>query len=137
MTQHLVDRAEITDLVYRLGACLDEHRFDELRDLLVDDVMASTPGGTAQGKDAVVAQATGNHADFAGLQHLVTGVLVELDGDRASVRANIVGAFSRGAGQPERVLGGVYRFGVVRTAQGWRFGRIEVRPVWLVDSPAA
>jgi hypothetical protein len=53
----LVERGEITRLVYRLGVCLDEGRFHDMRDLFVDDAVASTPGGVAEGIDAVVAQA--------------------------------------------------------------------------------
>jgi hypothetical protein len=37
------DHNEITDLVYRLGACLDESRFDDLRQLVVEDATVRTP----------------------------------------------------------------------------------------------
>lgn len=33
--QNLRDRTEITDLVYRLGVCLDEGHFDEMQQLLL------------------------------------------------------------------------------------------------------
>jgi hypothetical protein len=54
--QDLVDRTEITDLVYSLGAFLDERRFDDMRSLLVDEATVRTPGGTAAGREAVIAQ---------------------------------------------------------------------------------
>ena len=80
-TQHqsslLDDRFAITDLVYALGAALDEHRFDDLRDLFIENATVSTPGGAAQGRDAVIAQATRNHLKYARLQHSMTNVLVE------------------------------------------------------------
>jgi len=47
--QQLVDRNDITDLVHRLGAALDDGHFDELRSLLVDEVTVRTPGGMAGG----------------------------------------------------------------------------------------
>jgi SnoaL-like domain len=50
-------RNEITNLVYRLGAFLDERRFDEMRSLLVDAATVRTPGGTAEGREAVIDQA--------------------------------------------------------------------------------
>ena len=55
--RRLLDRQEITELVYRLGTCLDDGRFDDMRALLVDEATVRTPGGTAAGRDAVVAPA--------------------------------------------------------------------------------
>ena len=42
------DQIEITDLIDRLGACLDEHRFHDLHGLLTEDAMAATPGGATE-----------------------------------------------------------------------------------------
>jgi hypothetical protein len=132
LIESLADRVEITDLVNRLTAGLDEHRFEDLLPLFVDDVTAQTPGGKAEGREEVIAQATRNHRDYDRLQHFTTGVLIDLDGDQATVRANLVGVFGHSSeGQPSRALGAVYRFGVVRTEdEGWRFASVEVRPVW-------
>lgn len=127
----LQDRADIIDLVYRLGACLDEHRFDDLRALFHEDATATTPGGTAQGPDAIVAQATRNHEEFDGLQHVISNVLVDAGSDLATARANIVGHFVRDK-ELVREIGGVYRFGLRRASDGWRFARLEVSPTWLV-----
>jgi hypothetical protein len=146
--QVLADRSEIADLVNRLGRVLDEGRFDEMRSLLVEEATARTPGGTAEGRDAMVAQASRNHRPEQAIQHLITNLLVDLDGDRASARANLVvhfgpadgggdGPASQG-GPPappapplEFTLGEVYRFELVRTPQGWRFARVETTPVWM------
>ncbi len=140
--QQLVDRNEITDLVYRLGVSLDEGRFDEMRSLLVEEVTARTPGGTAEGREAVIAQASRNHSRDEQIQHVTTNLLIELDGDRAHVRANLVVHFAPPGGPSESLLappvqftlGGVYRFEVVRTSRGWRFARVETSPVWMSGS---
>jgi hypothetical protein len=129
-TSEMIDRAEIADLTARLGACLDEHRFDDLRALFTEDATASTPGGTAEGRDAVIAQATRNHAAYDHVHHLITNVLVDLDGDEATVRANLVATFVRDS--PELVLGAIYRFGARRTAAGWRLAGVRVEPLWRV-----
>ena len=126
----LHDRFAITDLIYSLGACLDEHRFDDLRDLFIEDATASTPGGVAQGRDAVIAQATRNHLKYARLQHSMTNLLIDLNGDQASVRANLQAAFAGETGIPELVLGAVYHFQTQRTEQGWRIAGLEVTPIW-------
>ncbi len=62
--------------------------------------------------------------------HLITNVLVDLDGDRAAVRANLVATFVRDASHHELVLGAVSRFQAQRTSQGWQLAAIEVNPVW-------
>jgi hypothetical protein len=137
--QTLLDRAEIDDLVARLGAVLDEGRFDDMAGLLIEDATARTPGGVAEGRPAVIAQARKNHrSDFA-IQHVISDVLVDLDGDRADVRANLVVSFALDgpvvapavAPAVTYALGEVYRFDVVRTADGWRFARVETVPVWM------
>lgn len=132
-TTPLLDRLEIDDLVSRLGACLDEHRFADLADLLTEDATVATPGGESSGRAGVVAQATRNHEASAHVQHLITNVLVDLDGDQAEARANLVVTFAGEDGRPTSSLGEVYRFGVRRTPGGWRLARIEVRPRWRTD----
>lgn len=139
----LIERDEITRLVYRLGECLDDGRFEEMHSLFVEDATASTPGGVAEGRDAVVAQASRNHRPEDGIQHVITNVLVDLDGDRAKVRANLVVYFAPRDDSDEPalappvgfILGEVYRFDGVRTAGGWRLARVETIPVWMSGTP--
>jgi SnoaL-like domain len=140
--RQLVDHTQITDLVHRLGVCLDEGRFDEMRSLLVEDATARTPGGTARGREAVVAQASRNHRPDQPIQHVITNPLVELDGDRAKVRANLVVQFASPSGAHESALappveltlGEVYHLDAVRTSDGWRLSRVETTPVWMSGS---
>ncbi len=147
--QQLLDRTEITDLVSRLGMSLDEGRFDEMQSLLVEDVTARTPGGEKAGRDSVITLARKNHRPNWGNEAVITNVLIDQDGDRAKVRANLV-VYSApdgtsdpdGASDPDGTslpplapkvtytLGGVYKFEVVRTPDGWRFSRVETLPAW-------
>jgi hypothetical protein len=139
--QQLSDRAEIIDLVARLGACLDEARFDDMADLLVEDATVRTPGGQAEGRAAVIAQAVRSHPADQQFQHVITNVLVDLDGDRATARANLVlhvsvpgdgPAYATApAPAPRAGIGEVYHFRLARTPAGWRLSRIETVPVWL------
>lgn len=142
LLQRLVDHNDITDLVYRLGVCLDEGRFDEMHSLFVEEATARTPGGTAEGREAVIAQASRNHRPDEPIQHFVTNLLVDLAGDRAEVRANFVGHFASPTDDRDSPLaapiasslGAVYRFGVVRTSDRWRITRVEASPVWMSGS---
>jgi hypothetical protein len=136
----LIDRQAIADLIHRFGAILDEQRFDELATIFAEDASVTTPGGQADGLDAIVAQASRNHTSDLHTQHLQTDLVVDLDGDRARARANYVGVFATGSGSlapaPHFQIGSVYRFQLVRTAGGWRLRSMEMDPVWAVgDRP--
>jgi hypothetical protein len=142
--QQLADRNEITDLVNRLGVALDGHS-DDLRSLLAEDATVRTPGGTAEGREAVIAQASRNHAPEQPIQHMITNVLVDLDGARAQARANLVVYFGPLAGASDSAVplappveyttGEVYHYDLVRTSDGWRFSRIQTTPVWRSGTP--
>jgi 3-phenylpropionate/cinnamic acid dioxygenase small subunit len=137
--QELGDRQAIADLIARLGLMLDDKRFDEFESILDDHVTVKTPGGSAQGREAVAAQARRNHT--VRTQHVITNVLIELDGDRARARANLTATFAPDPGsrllingEEQRdsflTLGEVYRFTAARTATGWRLSSIETEPLW-------
>jgi hypothetical protein len=127
MSTPLADRLEITDLVSRLGRWLDRAGDDAPERVLAPDVTVRTPGGEARGIERVVAQAQRNHAVDA-TQHVITDVVVDVDGDRAAASANLVVTFVDGASL--RTLGERYRFGAARTNAGWRLSRIEVDRIW-------
>jgi hypothetical protein len=142
--QQLLDRAQITDLVFRLGVCLDEGRFGEMGSLFIDEATASTPGGTAHGRQAIVAHAERNHRREYASQHVGSNLLVDLEGDRATVRGNLVvrvappPATDMPVSTPPPLapalgftLGEVYRIECVRTPDGWRFSRVNTVPVWM------
>jgi SnoaL-like domain len=140
--QQLYDRTEVTDLVYRLGVCLDESRFDEMRELLVEDAAVRTPGGWAEGREALIDQVKRNHPPDQRFQHVTTNILVDLDGDRAKVRANLVvhittpddAPADAPAPPPRCTLGEVYRFQLVRTPGGWRFSHVETVRLWVAGT---
>jgi hypothetical protein len=140
--QDLADRAELQDLLARQGLWLDERRFEAAAGIFTDDVTVTTLGGQAAGIEAVTAQARRVHTRYARTQHVTSNVLVDLDGDRATVRANLIAVFADDDEQPGpvarpvMVLGERYRFEAVRTARGWRFSRVEVVPMWKAgESP--
>jgi hypothetical protein len=132
MLRELADRNEITDLVSRLGLWLDEKRFDEATSIFTEDVAAQTPGGTVQGIALVAEQARRNHATVERTQHIITNVLIDLDGDHATVQANLLVTFAYHADTPgpHFTLGERYRFEAIRTPQGWRLSRLRITPVW-------
>ncbi|BEP12253.1 nuclear transport factor 2 family protein [Acidothermaceae bacterium B102] len=130
-------RTEIVDLVSSLGRLIDERRFDDIRTLFTPDGSVSTPGGDAVGHDAVVAQAARRHSQHDATQHVITNVLVDIDGDRASARANLLVTFADDNVALPYQAGGVYRFELQHTTGGWLFTTVVTTPVWSVNEPAA
>lgn len=128
--RRLADHVELDALVSRLGRWLDAGEFALPHDVMDAEVTVSTPGGRAEGIAAVVAQAGRNHDAFR-TQHVITDRLIALDGDRATVTANLTVTFVPRAETAEGFsMGERYAFEAVRTAGGWRLARIEVAPVW-------
>src|SRR3954452_19470570 len=117
----LTDRPELTDLVTRLGRWLDGGARYEPSALFVADVSVSTPGGQATGVDRIVEQARRNHA--VPTQHVITNLLIEVDGDAASIGANLVVTFVDGPGAHHQ-HGETYAFLAARTPAGWRLSSI-------------
>jgi SnoaL-like domain len=116
-----------------------------MRSLPVEVATVRTPGGAAEGRDAVIAQARRNHQPDEPTQHVITDPIVELDGDRAKVRANLVVNFAAPAHRDESLpapprkytLGETYHFDAVRTPEGWRLSSVETKPVWISPLSAA
>jgi SnoaL-like domain len=126
--QELSDRQAIADLITRLGRMLDDKRFDDAEAILADEVTVQTPGGLANGREAVVAQARRNHT--VRTQHVLTDVLIELEGNRALASANLIVTFAPDAPDSRLTLGERYSFEVSRGASGWRLTRVEVESLW-------
>ena len=135
--RELLDRNEINALVDQLGRALDEGRYDDLGAIYTVDAIAETPGGLAEGRAALIAQASRNHSADKRIQHFISNVMIDLRGDTAEVRANLIATFTpaataepRIAPEPQFTLGEVYRFDAVRATEGWRLSRVQTTPQW-------
>jgi len=131
-----IDHAAIAELVNHVGAALDEGRFDDLRAVYTHDAVGTTPGGTAHGIDALVAQAARNHGPDHRIQHLISGVVAGPDPGRdgdVPVRANVLLSFAATDHALEWQAGGVYRFTARATDDGWRLSSVRTEPVWRTE----
>ncbi|HEU5128480.1 MAG TPA: nuclear transport factor 2 family protein [Glycomyces sp.] len=125
--RELADRLELTELVAREALWLDGHRRDGAEAFFTEDATARTPGGEAEGPAAIAELANRAHGKYAATHHLPTGVVVDLDGDSASVRFSAAIALTTEGG--EVVLHtSRYRLGARRTGAGWRFSRLAITP---------
>lgn len=131
--QDMLDRAEVTELLSRRGRYGDEMRYDELRDVFTEDVVfVSHDGATRiEGVETLREMLIGLSTKYSAFQHQITNTIVELDGDRAKVRSNIVATHVR-ADDPSAawVVKGTYNDEAVRTPDGWRLARCQPQRVW-------
>lgn len=135
------DRGDITQLVYRFYAYMEEGRFDDLDAVLSKDVVVSTPGmGVTEGQEAVIASAEEGAKMEDRTQHVVTNVLIDVDGDKAKVRANVdqlLGSSTTPKGKiapvPDLTISSLMRYEMVRTSEGWRVSRIEGDVLWAAE----
>ncbi|MFF9011357.1 nuclear transport factor 2 family protein [Streptomyces sp. NPDC014870] len=128
--QELTDRQEIGDLVASLGRWLDDADFDAGGDLFTADVSADTPGGTARGRNAVVAQARRGH-EGRRCQHFITDLRTDVRGDRASAEANFMVAFAGTTeAEPTRFTGARYHLQACREEGRWLLNSVRITSVW-------
>jgi ketosteroid isomerase-like protein len=127
----LLDQNEIQRQILRIAVMLDNHDYVDPTDIFTEDVAINTPGGTANGVEAAIAQATRNHAKFT-TQHLINNVLIDLDGDSATARASVVATFiaKDDSTSARQSVAGTYAYGFTRTAEGWRVSELSMTPLW-------
>ncbi|GAB3647949.1 nuclear transport factor 2 family protein [Streptomyces sparsus] len=142
--RELADRAEITDLVSRYVILLDTQDdlgFDDCwpRSVFTEDVRLEFPLGTFQGLDGLAEFHHRAKAKFARTHHLAANHLVELSGDTATVRCQMLATHvqteqARAQAGPDLAplfeVGGYYLAEAVRTPDGWRFRSWTCRVVW-------
>lgn len=132
--RELLDREQLRELIHRVGRCLDTHDFHGLRQLYTQDAVARTPGGHAEGIDALITQAKRSHTRTPAVQHLITDIVFDLMDDEATIEANLLATFVDGGTPPSPTfqLGECYRFTARRQGEGWRLTSVTSTPVWVV-----
>ncbi|GGT13522.1 nuclear transport factor 2 family protein [Streptomyces chromofuscus] len=137
MSDHTVS-LDIHILVHRLFRGLDARDSSPawMRDLVTEDVRMETPVGAAEGAEAVGRLSQEAVGRFVRTQHLASGILVDVDGERADVSWN---AHMTHVHEDETLftVGGRFDAEVRLTRDGWRFSRMAVRPVWTQGRPPA
>jgi 3-phenylpropionate/cinnamic acid dioxygenase small subunit len=102
---------------------LDDGRFAEMAALFTEDGTWDTAFGRAVGR-AAIAELARSLRERAGTDrpravHLVTNIVIALDGERGNVRSNWMVMQNDAAG-PKIGSGGAYLDEIVKAAEGWR-----------------
>jgi ketosteroid isomerase-like protein len=137
------DRLDVIEACTRYGWYADRRDWERFAELVTDELYLDYTGlvGGEPGNVKSAELIAGWKEQFARLtttQHLITGHLVEIDGDTAVCTANFhaqhVTAVAHG--DQNMVLSGHYRFGLVRTGGGWRINSVVMTPTWSTGNLA-
>jgi len=133
-SRELEDQAAITALLNRYATAFDELRYHDVEACFTEDVLVDFPTLQRRGRDGFAAEMSMILSGIAWMQHFSTNIEIELEGDRASSRAN---SFTIGCMQNETpVLAetGIYRHEFSRTCSGWLISMIRFQPTWMSPS---
>ena len=129
----LADRAELADLVARHSLWADDHSYDQTGRLFTEDVVVKSPRGEVRGIEALVELVRSGDDRYVRTLHNKANLVIEVDGETATVRANDVAVFVIDD-KSAAVAAGSHRYGARRTEDGWRFDRLEITPVALTEA---
>lgn len=128
----LLDRSEITDVIYRYASCIDRRDNEGVRAVLADDLWAQYGNGDPiEGGDTVAGWIDDMTRDCVWQHHLLSVYHVDVDGDRA--RALVYHTSHQVfANDPEtaNVLVGRYHNELRREPGGWRISRLVFEILW-------
>lgn len=134
----LADRAELIALLDLLSHLLAAVESDRLDEVFTADVHAHFPGSDPyRGLERLQRDAKADLSRYGAGQHLIVNPLLEIEGDTARIRANLLARhlWSRDPGGPYWELGGFYDLGARRTAASWRISELAITPVWTSGEP--
>lgn len=129
----LADRAELADLVARHSLWIDEGRYGETDRLFTEDVVVKSPRGEAHGIGALIELVRSGHDTYVRTLHSKSNLIIEVDGETATVRAHDIAVFVIDD-KAEALAAGFHHYGARRTEDGWRFDRLVVTPVALTEA---
>lgn len=121
MALDITDRLTIEDLVNRYCHNADYNPPESMRDLFVPEAIWEVPAMDlrCEGIDAIVAFFTQSRADLGSARHVISNLVVEGDGDRATAACYL--QVIKVDEDPKQIVSfGRYQDTLVRTALGWR-----------------
>ena len=140
--QWLLDRAEISDLLYRFASCLDAKDYQGYAENFVEGGYVELPeptskvGGTFKMyKEKMPELMPHGLGNYTGTHHLSTNHQIVIDGDTATSRSYLQAVHVGETPFEHWDGGGWYDSTYRRTAQGWRFVGVRLNILWLTGTP--
>ena len=139
-----VDKLAVSELLTKYFQLIDDKDFaaEKLLAIFTDHGTVTRPNDSVVSGPAEIAESNKkSFSRFRATQHLPSGYLVEIAGDEATIRANVMAMhlWADGYGDPNALerhfVGGVVlRASARRTADGWRLTNLGGRNVWRSGS---
>jgi len=135
----LQDKQEITEICYRYGLALDRRDWAALAALFTPDTDAfylDMP--PARGYKAIEDTCRTALDPLSATQHLISNVVVRLDGDRAECSCYLQAQHVKTgtAGGDNFIIAGRYDDKLLRTPDGWRIRERRLQVMWTDGNPA-
>ena len=140
LVSELADRAEITSLVSRYFSAIDDKRLDRatMAAVFTASGRLTRPNGPSLvGPEALAAGQSESFARFRATHHVSSDHIIDLDGDSARLRANLIAMHQErdpNTLQTHFLAGGVLHALVVRTNRGWQLSELSLRNTWRTGS---
>jgi len=136
--QALHDKIEIRELLARYARGVDSKDWELWKSVFTPDATFdySSAGAPVGSRDELAAWLERGMSTVPMTQHFITNVEIELDGDRAKVRAMFYNPMHLPGMTRMSFCGGYYHHDVVRTPDGWKSEHLVEENVWFVNHPS-
>ncbi|ANI42472.1 nuclear transport factor 2 family protein [Mycolicibacterium vaccae] len=133
--QEISDRLEIEALVHKYARAVDTRDWDLWRSLFTDEAVVdySSAGAIAGSRDEVAAWLEQALSAMQMMQHFISNIEAEIDGDTAQVRAMFYNPMKLPGMDELSYCGGYYHHTLVRTPDGWRSRAMREENAWFAN----
>ncbi|WNG87218.1 nuclear transport factor 2 family protein [Mycobacterium sp. ITM-2016-00317] len=133
--QEISDRLEIQSLLSKYARAVDTRDWDLWRSLFTDDAVVdySSAGAVAGSRDEVAAWLEQALSAMQMMQHFISNIEAEIDGDTAQVRAMFYNPMQLPGMDELSYCGGYYHHTLVRTPDGWRSTSLREENAWFAN----
>ena len=137
--QALSDKIEINELLARYARGVDSKDWELWKSVFLPDATVDySSAGIAPGsRDEVSAFLEEGLTAVPMTQHFISNVEIDLQGDRAKVRAIFYNPMQLPGMSDLSYCGGHYVHDLVRTPDGWKSERLVEHNEWFVNRPSA
>ncbi len=135
--QAVADKLEIHEQLARYARGVDTQDWDLWKSVFTEDAIVdySRSGVISGSRDEVAAFLAEAFSAIPWATHHISNVEIDLDGDRAHVRAMFFNPMQIPGRAESSSTGGYYHPEFVRTADGWKSIHLVEEPVWFLNRP--
>ena len=133
--QAVSDKIEIAELLARYARAVDTKDWALWKTVFTPDAHLDYTSATSSigSRDEVAAWMERSLSAVPMTQHFISNVEIELDGDRAEVRAMFYNPMHLPGMAEMSYCGGYYHHDMVRTPDGWKSQKLVEENMWFVN----